>query len=79
MSNNVRVRAVYKCPLCGRLLSNGPAREVPRDSLPELCGRVVQNQLFAGNPWLHQVPMQIPCRCPDGSCGLAQFAGFKRM
>lgn len=79
MNANVRVRAVYKCPLCGRLLSTGPAQEVPRDSLPELCERVAKNQLFAGNPWLHQAPMQVPCRCSDGSCGLAQFAGFKRM
>ena len=30
MSENVMVRAVYKCPLCGRLLSTGPAQEVPR-------------------------------------------------
>lgn len=79
MSEMVRVRAVYKCPLCSRLLATGPSQEVPRDALPDLCGKVVQNQAFAGNPWLHQVQMQIPCKCPDGSCGLAQFAGFKRV
>lgn len=79
MSENVMVRAVYKCPLCGRLQSPSPAQEVPRDLLPGLCGKVIQNQTFAGNPWLHQVPIQIPCRCPDGSCGMAWFAGFKRV
>ena len=79
MSENVRVRAVYKCLLCGRLLSTGQAQEVPSDALPELCGKVVRNQMFAGNPWLHQAPMQIPCRCQDGSCGMAWFAGFKKV
>lgn len=74
----VRVYAVYKCPLCGRLITTGPSQEVDRETLPELCGRVVHNQQFDGNPWLHKVPMNVPCKCPDGSCGLAQFAGFKR-
>ena len=75
----VRVYAVYKCPLCGRLITTGPSQEVDREALTELCGRVIQNQQFAGNPWLHKVQMHVPCECPDGSCGLAAFAGFKRM
>lgn len=75
----VRVYAVYKCPLCGRLITTGPSQEVDREALPELCGKVIQNQQFAGNPWLHKVPMHVPCKCQDGSCGLAAFAGFKRL
>ena len=69
--------AAYKCPLCGTLLQYGAAKSVPYDALPELLGRVVRNQKFAGNPYLYEAPMQVPHKCPDGSAGLAYFAGFK--
>ena len=69
-------RAVYKCPLCSRKLLYGNPQEIPQDRLPEVLGLVIKNQLFAGNPALHQVPMHIPCKCPDGNAGLAAFAGF---
>lgn len=70
-------RAVYKCPICGAVLTSGQPQEVPRSQLPELLGKVVQNQLFAGNPWLHKAQMDVPHQCPDGSAGLARFAGFQ--
>lgn len=70
------VHAAYKCPLCNRILLYGNANEVPYDKLPDLLGMVIKNQQFAGNPYLHQVPMYIPCKCPDGNAGLAAFAGF---
>lgn len=71
--------AVYKCPLCGALLRSGEAQEVPYDRLPELCGRFMLDQRFAGNPYLHTASSHVPCKCADGSCGLASFAGFKRV
>lgn len=73
-----KYRAVYKCPLCGRTLLYGEPREVPYEKLPDMLGMVIRNQQFAGNPYLYQAPMQIPCKCPDGSAGLAQFAGFRK-
>lgn len=72
--------AVYKCPLCGTLMktTNDPI-EIPYDELPKLLGRYVRNQQFAGNPYLYEAPEYLPCKCKDGSAGLAIFAGFKRM
>lgn len=67
----------YKCPLCGSLLQAGDPVEIPYDKLPEYLGVFIRNQQFAGNPYLHQVPMHIPCKCKDGSAGLAFFAGFR--
>ena len=56
----MKYQPVYKCPLCGRLLSRSQPQEV------------------AANPFMrNNVPMHIPCKCPDGSAGLAQFAGFR--
>jgi len=72
--------AVYKCQLCGALIQYGEPQEISREcyeALPELCARVINNQLFAGNPYLHTVPMQIPhIQCKNGGCGMAYFAGF---
>lgn len=72
----MKYSAIYKCALCGKLIRYGEPKEVPNDRLPELLGRVIQNQLFAGNPALHTAPMNISHKCADGSGGLAYFAGF---
>lgn len=72
-------RVTYKCPLCGRLLIAGAPKQIPDDKLPETLGAVIRNQLMAGNLYLYQAPMQIPCKCPDGSAGMAYFAGFKKV
>ncbi len=69
--------AVYKCTLCNRLMAYGDAKEIPYDVLPDLCGRVIRNQMFKNNPVLYQAPMCLPHKCADGSCGMAYFAGFK--
>ena len=46
--------------------------------LPALLGKVIQHQQLATTPFTrNNVPMHIPCKCPDGSAGLAQFAGFR--
>lgn len=68
--------AVYKCPLCGKLSRLSDSVEIPYEELPKILGKVVQNQLFAGNPYLHQAPMHVPCKCDNGDAGLAYFAGF---
>ena len=68
--------AVYKCPLCGKLLKLADSIEIPYDELPGLLGQIMKNQLFAGNPYLHKAPLYIPCKCENGNAGLAQFAGF---
>ncbi|MDE7245540.1 MAG: hypothetical protein K2O18_16425 [Oscillospiraceae bacterium] len=70
------VKPIYKCLLCGQLLTTGKPQDVPREALPGLLGKVVQNQIFAGNPYLYQAPMHIPCKCKDGNAGMAYFAGF---
>lgn len=70
-------RAVYKCQLCGSLEIYGQAQEVPDNMVKDLVDRVIQDQLFAGNPYLHQAQMYMTHRCPDGSTGLAHFAGFQ--
>lgn len=73
------VKPVYKCLLYGQLLTAGEPQDVPYEALPGLLGKVVQNQLFAGNPYLYQAPMRIPCMCKDGNAGMAYFAGFMRV
>ena len=67
----------YKCPLCGRKLVTKPIT-ADYNALPVMLGKIIDNQQFAGT-MLYQVPMHIPCQCPDGSIGLAQFAGFERV
>lgn len=68
--------AAYKCQFCGAIVQYGDAQLVPYEELPGLCGKVVQNQQFAGNPYLYQAPMHVPHKCKNGGCGLAYFAGF---
>lgn len=68
--------AVYKCPLCGKLSRIADSVEIPYNQLPDLLGKVIRNQTFAGNPYLYQAPMYVVCKCADGNAGLAQFAGF---
>ena len=70
--------AAYKCPLCGTMLRYGEAHEVPEQQLPELLGKVIQNQQFFGHPTLYTAPMHIPHKCPNGDAGLATFVGFKK-
>lgn len=70
--------AAYKCPLCGAVCSFGEPKPVPYDKLPELCARVVKNQRLIGTT-LYEAPMHIPHHCDDGSCGMAVFAGFKKI
>lgn len=71
---------VYKCPLCGATIKADGSRRIPYDDLPALCGQIVRLQQVAHNPYLADgIPlMNIPHKCPDGGCGLAQFAGFLR-
>ena len=69
---------IYKCLLCGELLTTGTPVEIPYERLPELLGTAVRSQQFAGNPYLNTPLMQIPHKCPDGSAGLAWFAGFQK-
>lgn len=72
--------AIYKCPLCGTLLKTTENTiEIPYDELPKLLGKYIRTQQFAGNPYLYEAPSHIPCKCKDGSAGLAAFAGFKRV
>ncbi len=70
--------AMYKCPMCGTVLQYGQSAEIPYDKIPELLAAVVKQQKFIGT--IHyQAPMHIPHQCPDGSGGLACFAGFKKI
>lgn len=71
-------RAVYKCQLCEHLEVYGQERGVPGNMVKGLVDKVIQqNQLFAGNPYLHKAHMYMTHRCKDGSVGLAHFAGFQ--
>lgn len=71
--------AVYKCPLCGNLIQSGKPQEVSYKMLPELLGTFVNRQKFASNPYLDIPPVYVQCQCADGSAGLAQFAGLKKI
>lgn len=70
-------RATYRCPLCNTLFWYGNCVDIPESHLPDLLGKFVANQRFAGNPYLYEAPLYIPHKCRDGSAGLAHFAGFK--
>jgi len=74
----MKYSAIYKCQLCDTLIRYGEPKEIPYDELPVLCSKVIQNQIFAGNPYLYQAPMQVAHPCKNGDCGLAYFAGFKK-
>lgn len=68
----------YRCHMCGTLIA-GDEFEAYYNDLPELLGKVVQNQRFIGNHYLHTVSFYYPHKCKDGSAGLGIFAGFKRV
>lgn len=74
-----KYRAVYKCPLCGTTLICGDPQEIPYEALPKLLGRFQSLQRFVSNPYLDIPSAYVPCTCPDGSCGLAAFAGFRKV
>lgn len=73
--------AQYKCQLCGAVVRYGDVKPVAcsQEQLQELCMRVIRNQQFMNNPALYQAPVNAPHHCADGSCGMAYFAGFKRV
>lgn len=73
-----KYQAAYKCPLCGRLFRWGDPVEIPYNKLPELLAMVIKNQRFVGTQF-YTAPMQLPCNCPDGSAGMAHFAGFRKV
>jgi hypothetical protein len=70
---------VYKCLLCERISRLGNPIELEKDQLPQLLGKIVANQKFFGHPILHKAPMQVPCKCSDGSAGLAYLAGIAKV
>lgn len=70
--------AVYKCSICGEMIAAGNPQEIPSDQIPVALAKVVKSHSFAGHPYINGIPMQIPHKCPDGSGGLAYFAGFKK-
>lgn len=74
-----RYKAVYKCPLCGALISTDKSQEVNYNDLPKLLGKLINNQQFAGNPYFYEAPMYITCKCSNGNAGLAVFAGFVKV
>lgn len=64
----MKFKPAYKCQLCGTVHLTGEAKEAPYDKLPELCRKVIKNQ----------APMYLACKCGNGDCGIAYFAGFVR-
>lgn len=68
----------YHCLLCSTVFAYGDATELPYDELPDLCGKVVLHQLD-GNKYGLKFPKYTHHKCPDGSCGLAHFAGFSEV
>lgn len=74
----VEMQAAYMCSMCDTMILYGNPFEIKYGDLPNLLGKVVRNQLFAGNPYLHQAPMQIPHKCRNGNAGLAYFIGFRK-
>jgi len=70
---------VYKCPLCERLLRLGKAVDLKYEQLPELLGKIIANQRFAGHPILYEAPMYVSCQCSDGNAGLACIAGLLKV
>ena len=71
-----KYKAAYKCPLCGSLIKNSEAVEVPCDRIPEILADIVKNQQFLSSPYLYQAPMHLSHKCINGNIGLATFAGF---
>lgn len=67
----------YRCLLCNEVVMMEMPENIPQTSNKDFCNAVLRNQLFFGNPALHQAPMHMIHNCKDGSCGVAQFAGIK--
>jgi hypothetical protein len=65
--------------MCNSVLHYEESHEATQEELYDVCRQVIQNQLFAGNPYLHKVQMQIPHKCKNGDCGIAHFTGFKQV
>lgn len=75
----MKYKVVYKCELCGELIQYGDVQEIPYEQLPEICARVVTSQIFKSNPYIQTAPMETVHKCKNGDCGMAYFAGFKKV
>lgn len=69
----------YKCQLCGRYCYLGDPFRISKKAAGDLLIEVIKNQQFMGNPYLYKAPMQVKHDCPDGSVGLAYFAGVRKV
>ena len=69
---------VYRCALCNELVYVEMPEETLKQDDKDFCNKVLMNQQFAGNPYLHQAQMHVLHNCKDGSVGIATFAGIKK-
>ena len=70
--------AMYRCQLCNKIFSvNNSDTHLTQQQAVELAAKAIQNQQFAGNPYLHQVPLYVVHNCNNRDAGIAYFAGFK--
>lgn len=74
------VHPIYRCLLCNTSFTAGNPVDVAYEQIPDLLGKVIQNQMFMSNPALYQFPMHLPHKCQDHKGGgLAMFIGFKEV
>jgi len=66
----------YRCTLCSKVMRLGKAVKLEYNDLPALCGTIVQQKQFRGNPYFQTAPFEVPCKCTNGNCGIAYFAGL---
>lgn len=65
-------RAIYKCRLCGKIFANGKKR-TENKSLNKIVNLSTVSPLFPHDKGY------IPHGCKDGSIGLAEFLGFRKV
>lgn len=68
----------YKCQMCGGYCYLGEPFRISKKAAGDLLIQVIKNQQFMGTV-LYQAPMQVKHDCPDGSVGMAYFAGVRKV
>lgn len=71
-------QVVYKCRLCGEVFydKKNKAREVKDFTMTNILAQVEQSTLMK-KP--NNVDLHMAHNCVDGSCGFADFQGFKKV
>lgn len=71
--------AEYRCLACNCIITSTHNVEMDADTAKKVISKCVANQQLLGINFMEKVPMTFIHNCSDGSIGIANFAGFKKV